>query len=98
MTTATNRTAEYKGHSYRLLYLGQTKYGKRAHLQFMDGSKDFWVDASLVREKSAGESSTNRASGRGRATCAECGRPGELVSDLEDGMMKHRRCCDIEPD
>lgn len=33
----------------------------------------------------------------GGETCAECGKSGELVQDLEDGMMKHRRCCDIEP-
>jgi hypothetical protein len=29
--------------------------------------------------------------------CGECGRPGELVRDLEDGMLKHYRCCDIPP-
>lgn len=29
--------------------------------------------------------------------CAECGKAGELVRDLEDGQMKHRHCCDIEP-
>lgn len=29
--------------------------------------------------------------------CAECGRGGHLVSDLEDGLMKHWRCCDIPP-
>lgn len=32
---------------------------------------------------------------RGDAVCAECGRTGELVYDHEDGLMKHRRCCDI---
>ena len=37
----------------------------------------------------------NRA--EGGAVCAECGKSGELVQDLEDGMMKHRHCCDIEP-
>lgn len=37
----------------------------------------------------------NRA--EGGAVCAECGKSGDLVRDLEDGMMKHRRCCDIEP-
>jgi hypothetical protein len=31
------------------------------------------------------------------ATCAECGRGGPLVQDLEDGLMKHYRCCDIPP-
>lgn len=34
----------------------------------------------------------------GGAVCAECGRSGELVADLEDGMLKHYRCCDIPPD
>lgn len=33
----------------------------------------------------------------GGAVCAECGRGGALVQDLEDGLMKHRGCCDIEP-
>jgi hypothetical protein len=33
----------------------------------------------------------------GGAVCAECGTSGELVRDLEDGLMKHRQCCDIEP-
>lgn len=37
----------------------------------------------------------NRA--EGGEVCAECGKSGELVIDLEDGMPKHRRCCDIEP-
>lgn len=33
----------------------------------------------------------------GREVCAECGRSGELVRDLEDGLMKHYNCCDIAP-
>ncbi len=37
----------------------------------------------------------NRADGG--AVCAECGKSGELVRDLEDGLLKHRGCCDIEP-
>lgn len=32
-----------------------------------------------------------------RRRCAECGRPGALVIDMEDGMPKHYRCCDIPP-
>lgn len=35
------------------------------------------------------------AKATGAPTCAECGRPGELIEDLEDGMLKHRGCCDI---
>ena len=33
-----------------------------------------------------------------RPVCAECGKGGSLVADLEDGLMKHRRCCDLPPD
>lgn len=38
-----------------------------------------------------------RARERGDPVCAACGKSGELVQDLEDGLMKHRGCCDIEP-
>lgn len=55
-TSTASRTAEYKSRKYRLLYCGPTKYGRRAHLQFFDGTKDFWVDASLVTEVSDGGS------------------------------------------
>lgn len=35
---------------------------------------------------------------RGEPVCAACGKHGDdLVRDLEDGMLKHPRCCDIEP-
>lgn len=59
-TQTSSRTAEYKGRTYRLLYLGETKYGVRAHLQFFDGSKDFWCDGSLVREGRADDSHGNQ--------------------------------------
>jgi hypothetical protein len=45
---AATRYATYKGRTYRLDFLGKTKYGERAHLTFLDGSKDFWVDAAAV--------------------------------------------------
>lgn len=44
----TMQTAEYKGRKYRLAWQGQTKYGQRAKLQFIDGSKEFWVDATAI--------------------------------------------------
>jgi hypothetical protein len=31
----------------------------------------------------------------GGEVCAECGRSGELIEDLEDGLRKHRHCCDM---
>lgn len=39
-----SKSYTYKGRKYKLLYLGNTKYGRRAHLQFWDGSKDFWIN------------------------------------------------------
>lgn len=53
MSATATKTAQYKGRTYRLAYIGQTKFGRRAKLQFMDGSKEFWVDASLVSESSS---------------------------------------------
>ena len=39
------------------------------------------------------EQKADRAAGL--PMCAECGKSGELIQDLEDGLMKHERCCDI---
>lgn len=83
MTTATaNQTASYKGRQYKLLWIGQTKFGRRAKLGFFDGSKEFWVDAALV--------SISQASGRSRRRvssdcCRECGGP--LVSAPHHAAM-----------
>lgn len=63
------------------------RYGKRylsANHPTLGGVADF------VRRRRK-----NRTAGGG--VCAECGKGGELVQDLEDGSMKHRSCCDIEP-
>ena len=43
------------------------------------------------------KSHASRKGGSGNV-CAECGRRGQLVRDLEDGLWKHYRCCDIPPD
>jgi hypothetical protein len=87
-------TATYKGRKYRLEWSGDTKFGRKAKLSFWDGSKTFWVDLSAVTIEQ-GDSAPDR--GNGRNVCAECGKGGALVSDLEDGLMKHYRCCDIPP-
>jgi hypothetical protein len=46
--------------------------------------------SSFIAERKAERTS-------GEPLCAECGRGGELVADLEDGLLKHPRCCDIAP-
>lgn len=53
-TKTSDRVAEYKGRKYRLLWIGGTKFGQRAHLAFFDGTKDFWVAAGLVTEVAGG--------------------------------------------
>lgn len=41
--------------------------------------------------------SVRQKSSASREVCAYCGKGGKLVEDLEDGLMKHYRCCDIPP-
>ncbi len=92
------KLADYKGRPYRLEFKGRTKFGDKAKLAFLDGSKEFWVDAALIANEREGSASSSNGSSRsqGRA-CAECGKSGALVADLEDGLFKHYRCCDIPP-
>jgi hypothetical protein len=70
--TAASVTAQYKGRKYRLLWMGQTKFGQRAHLQFFDGTKDFWVDASLVSVRNGGSNGGSRHEDQVR--CRHCGQ------------------------
>lgn len=72
-STKSAGVAEYKGRKYRCLFLGATKYGQRAHLQFFDGSKDFWVDASAVRVLESSAPARSGGSSRGRRTGCACG-------------------------
>jgi hypothetical protein len=53
-------------------------------------SEDGKAICSIVRNDRQGGS-------RGGGVCAECGKGGALVADLEDGLLKHYRCCDIPP-
>jgi hypothetical protein len=42
-------TCTYKGRTYRLLWSGNTSFGRRAKLQFMDASKIFWVNLDQIQ-------------------------------------------------
>ena len=96
--TKTSTQATYKGKTYLLKFRGKTKFGPdKAKLAFLDGSKEFWVDGSLISETYAPAASSGSRRSGGNA-CAECGKSGYLVRDMEDGMLKHRHCCDMEPD
>jgi hypothetical protein len=48
MSDGTPQFATYKGRKYKLLFIGETRFGRRAHLQFQDGTKDFWVDERQI--------------------------------------------------
>lgn len=51
--------ATYKGRNYRLLAVVKTKLGDRAHLQFFDDTKDFWVNARAVEIRGPYQASTS---------------------------------------
>lgn len=74
----TATTATYKGRTYRVMFSGKTKFGTKAKLSFMDGSKEFWVDLSAV---TLGGSSGNRGGSGGGYYC---GYPCPVTN---------RKCC-----
>jgi hypothetical protein len=74
--------AKYKGKIYNLLYAGPTKVGDRAKLQFLDGSKDFWVDLNLIEKLPAGGSN---GGGTGRASDAQVNFALKLIQRASRG-------------
>lgn len=60
----------YKGKNYRLRWAGTTKFGQKAKLSFLDGSREFWVDLALI---GPGTSTTSTRSRGGRGKCENCG-------------------------
>lgn len=79
---ATARYATYKGRTYLLRFLGTTKFGLKAKLAFLDGSKEFWVDSNLIAETNAPPTSASASSSNGRSSrrrlsdddrCEACG-------------------------
>lgn len=65
------KTGTYRGRKYRVLFIGKTQFGQRAHLQYLNGAKDFWVGADSVTDLET-ETSPKKHSGR-RALCDLCG-------------------------
>ncbi len=59
-----SKTANYKGRTYQLKFIGKTKFGDKAKLAFMDGSKEFWVDSNLVTVDDGGKSGYTPKAGR----------------------------------
>lgn len=90
-------TGVYKGKKYRIEYLGKTKYGRRAKLQFLSGTREFWVDADLV-EVPPEPSNWGRSKGN---PCAECGGSmrGKGIEARDSSGLVARVCpkCAKEP-
>ena len=63
----------YKGRPYRCTWRGKSKFDdtQRAKLEWMDGSKSFYVDASKLETYVQSEAARERAEKR---QCWECGR------------------------
>lgn len=78
-----SQVATYKGRKYRLMWVGKTKYGQRAHLAFFDGSRDFWVNADLV-SVSESTRSGSRGSHQDEVRCLHC---GEWTLEGDDWCM-----------
>lgn len=89
----TNQTVSYKGRSYRLLWQGGTKYGERAHLAFMDGSKDFWVDAALVSGASASRSHASARRSRGEWLANGHSRSRPSLNGCTNPRCDDPTCC-----
>ncbi len=76
--------------------------GQRLTVKKKDGSEKaetidrvLWTGDGIVL---AAIKPQSNGSNRGGRVCAECGKGGALVSDMEDGLMKHYRCCDMPPE
>jgi len=85
-TAAGSQVATYKGRKYRVNWIGDTKYGRRAKLSFFDGSREFWVDASAITVSAStgkldsagnrignGDSYRRGVTAPHRQTCPQCG-------------------------
>ena len=72
---------EYKGRNYFLAWKGTTKFGERAKLQFLDRSKEFWVDASAIKQATGVPQPRKYGRFREWGQCWECGCEGYLDSD-----------------
>jgi hypothetical protein len=85
------KTATYKGKTYRLEFLGQTKFGRKAKLAFLDGSKEFWVDAALVTECDSSSATRTAKSSRSQypRTGCSCGSRDGIIQDSDCWTCKH---------
>lgn len=72
----------YKGKKYRVKFVGPTKFGQRAHLEFLDGSKSFWAAAELVQLLREGEEGSQKG-GTGGASEKQLAALAKMLRKLE---------------
>ena len=89
-------TAVYKGKTYVVLWTGGTKYGRRAHLQFRDGSRDFWVDASNLSNIVV-DTGNHRTSRSSSGMCEECGERRAVASGHDSSSGRLCASCAAMP-
>lgn len=100
----------YKTGKYRVGYAGPTKFGERAKLEFLDGSKSFWTDLSKVslyvaakdastaseyRSKTGGRSGGRGGGNRTGGICDECGEPRRNLRPKQDMSGIWGRVCGV---
>lgn len=90
MASTTATLVTYKNRTYRMLWIGDTKYGRRAKLEFLNGSSEFWVNASLVtvvrdQQDSIDREESNREPAPARpAPTTQAAKIGRVLSLLRE--------------
>lgn len=90
-------TTTYKGREYRLLWVGDTKYGRRAKLGFVDGTGEFWVSADAIggsARPAAACSKPKRRGGNGLGPRTGCACGSQMYGSKESDC----RTCQFDQD
>jgi hypothetical protein len=96
-----------KSGDWGLRIQGDAASGQSVQVKRKDGTSEsktvgkvLWSGNGITLATIAGNESSSSGGSRssGRNCCSACGKPGKLVCDVEDGLMKHYNCCDMPPD
>lgn len=55
---------EYKGRKYELVWSGNTRYGNKAKLKFLNGDKEFWVPLEAIQRSPSTPSRSTPSAGK----------------------------------
>ncbi len=76
---------------------GKSKSGESINVETRNGSTSMVVLGRMLWRNNGVAIYTVTERKDRNISCAECGRPGNLVHDEEDGLLKHYNCCDMPP-